>query len=70
MWRLPVDWVQIDTQYEEKKMTKTCHVNAVQSDRFDGITRHRNSTVNQKQSETRKKDQSFKNILDIAIEKN
>ena len=50
-------------------MAKARCVNAVQSDKFDGITRHRNSTVNQKQSETRKKDQSFKNILDIAIEK-
>lgn len=54
---------------KEKKMAKARCINTVQSDRFDGITRHRNSTVNQKQSETRKKDQSFKNILDIAIEK-
>ena len=50
-------------------MTRTRRVNAVQSDRFDNITHHRHHIINQKQSETGKKDQDFKSILDLAVEK-
>ena len=50
-------------------MTRTRRINAIQSNRFDGITRHKHRTANQKQSETGKKDQGFKSILDLAVKK-